>query len=84
MAAVQAVDDLIQQINSKDNEQDDLKESNVASKVPLYQLKHPNCTVKMPAIGFGLYNVVDTEKVTVAALQVILFYVLQFIAFISK
>ena len=70
MAAVQAVDDLIQQIDSKDNE-DDLKESaDIASKVPCYQLKHPNSTIKMPAIGFGLYNVVDTEKVTVAALQV--------------
>ena len=69
MAAVQAVDGLIEQINSKDN-QDELKESDIASKVPVYRLKHPGSTIELPAIGFGLYKVVDTEKVTIAALQV--------------
>ena len=67
MAAIEHIDALLQQIEAKN--QDDAQEDNIASKVPSYSLNHTNCNVKMPAIGFGLYNVTELERVTLAALQ---------------
>ena len=77
MAAVQAVDELLQKLDadnqpneSKQNDDDD-QISDIASKVPSFKLNHPNRDVWMPAIGFGLYNIApsDMERVVVSALQ---------------
>ena len=67
MATLQALDGLLHEIDI--NEQKD----NIASKVPCYELNHQNRKITMPAIGFGLYNVTEIEKITLSALQVHLY-----------
>ena len=74
MAAVQLSDEPpANAANDEEKKETTQEESlDIAAQVPSVELTHSNSNDKvlMPSIGFGLYQVHETEKVTVAALQV--------------
>eukprot|EP01084_Bolivina_argentea_P214654 364405_1 len=71
MATLQVINQLIDKVDNDqtDEKKQDVNIGHIVSKIPSYKLNHSNCNVTMPAIGFGLYNVVQTEQVTINALK---------------
>lgn len=74
MAAIQQTDESSANAANDEEKKENTQEESldIAPQVPSVELAHSNSNDKvlMPSIGFGLYQVHETEKVTVAALQV--------------